>query len=125
MIQGASTGGYVIASGKQYAVREVVSWTAKAIGITIKFEGSGVDEGGIVANIDPSVELAVSVGDVLVRVEPRYFRPSEVETLLGDATRAAKELNWIPEISAEDMCREMVREDIKLARQARLLNTQE
>jgi len=116
MLQGSKPEDYVIATGKQYSVRDFVVWAAKAIGITMRFEGSGVDEIGIVADINSRTDMKISVGDILVRVEPRYYRPSEVESLLGDASRAAKELHWTPEISAEDMCREMVEEDLKIAR---------
>jgi len=75
----------------------------------------------VVENISDESDLKLGVGDVIVRVDPRYFRPAEVETLLGDATRAKEELQWIPEITAEDMCREMVTADLSQARKHRLL----
>ncbi len=121
MLQQANAVDYVIATGKQYSVRDFVSWSAAALGITLSYEGSGVDEVGIVSSIASDADVKVNVGDVLVRVDPRYFRPAEVETLLGDASRANKELGWMPEITAEDMCREMVEADLNQARKHRLL----
>lgn len=121
MLQQDEAVDYVIATGKQYSVREFVSWSADGLGITLKFEGEGMNEVGIVESIADDADVTVSVGDVVVRVDPRYFRPAEVETLLGDATRAKNELNWIPEITAEDMCREMVVADLNQARKMRLL----
>lgn len=121
MLQQSEAVDYVIATGKQYSVRDFVRWSAEALGITLKFEGEGVDEVGVVENISDESDLKLGVGDVIVRVDPRYFRPAEVETLLGDATRAKEELQWIPEITAEDMCREMVTADLSQARKHRLL----
>jgi GDPmannose 4,6-dehydratase len=112
---------YVIATGKQYSVRNFVAWSADALGITLRFEGQGVDEVGIVEAIADDADVTVNVGDVLVRVDERYFRPAEVETLLGDASRAKNELQWVPEITVEDMCREMVVADLSQARKLRLL----
>jgi len=121
MLQQEKPVDYVIATGTQYSVREFVSWSAHAIGITLRFEGDGVDEIGIVESIADDSDVRVNVGDVLVRVDPRYFRPAEVETLLGDPSRARNELSWIPEISTEDMCHEMVKADLDQAKKYRLL----
>lgn len=121
MLQQEEAVDYVIATGKQYSVRDFVSWSANGLGITLKFEGAGVNEIGIVESIEEGADVTVNVGDVIVRVDTRYFRPAEVETLLGDATRAKDELNWMPEITAEDMCREMVAADLSQARKLRLL----
>lgn len=121
MLQQDSPVDYVIATGKQYSVRDFVRWSAQALGITLEFEGQGVDEVGVVTAIDADADVKVSVGDVVVRVDPRYFRPAEVETLLGDASLAKNNLQWIPEITAEDMCREMVEADLNQARKLRLL----
>ena len=112
---------YVIATGKQYTVREFVTWTANFLGIDIEFKGSGVDEVGVVSRITGELAPKVSVGQEIIKIDPRYFRPAEVETLLGDSTKAKLELGWEPEISAQEMCKEMVEEDLKAARRLALL----
>lgn len=112
---------YVIATGKQYSVREFITWTANALGIDIEFRGSGVDEIGVVARVSGKLAPCVAAGQEIVKIDKRYFRPSEVETLLGDPSRAKDELGWEPEISAQDMCKEMVAEDHKTARRMALL----
>ena len=112
---------FVIATGKQYSVREFISWSAKELGITLRFEGEGVDETAIVETVDGDMAPAVAPGDVIVRIDPRYFRPAEVETLLGDPTRAKERLGWVPQITAQEMCAEMVAEDLKVARRHVLL----
>ena len=89
----------------------------------MNFKGSGVDEQGVVAKVDPSIAPSVKVGDVLVRVDPRYFRPTEVETLLGDPSKAKQKLGWVPEITVQEMCKEMVETDLAQARQHALLKT--
>ena len=121
MLQQEQPEDFVIATGVQYSVRQFIEWTARNLGMTLHFEGTGVNERGIVAAVAGDQAPAVEVGDTVVRVDPRYFRPSEVETLLGDPTKALETLGWVPEISAQDMCAEMVREDLKLARQHALL----
>ncbi|HAE75406.1 MAG TPA: GDP-mannose 4,6-dehydratase, partial [Alphaproteobacteria bacterium] len=98
-----------------------ITWSAAELGITLKFEGEGTSEEGIVAAVDGDLAPAVSVGDTIVRVDPRYFRPAEVETLLGDPTKAKEKLGWVPEITAQEMCAEMVAEDLKTARRFALL----
>ena len=112
---------FVIATGKQYSVREFIRWSAAELGISLRFEGTGVDEVGIVDSVTGSDAPAVSVGDVIVRVDPRYFRPAEVETLLGDPTKAKQKLGWEPEITAQEMCAEMVAADLKAAKRHALL----
>lgn len=112
---------FVIATGQQYSVREFVTWTAAELGIALRFENSDTQEIGIVDSVGVDNELAVKPGDVVVRVDPRYFRPTEVESLLGDASRAREKLNWKPTISTRDMCREMVQEDLKSAKRQELL----
>ena len=107
---------FVIATGVQYSVRQFIEWSAKELGITLSFEGEGVDEIGVVTAIHGNKAQSLNVGDVVVRVDPRYFRPAEVETLLGDPTCAKKKLGWEPEITAQEMCSEMVAEDLKVAR---------
>lgn len=121
MLQQEHPEDFVIATGVQYSVREFISWSAKELGITLRFEGQGVEEQAIVERIEGDCAPAVKVGDVLVRVDPRYFRPAEVETLLGDPSKAKNKLGWVPEISAQEMCAEMVREDLKVAQRHALL----
>jgi GDPmannose 4,6-dehydratase len=87
----------------------------------LRFEGTGVDEIGVVDTITGNKAAALKPGDVVVRIDPRYFRPAEVETLLGDPTKARELLGWVPEITAQDMCAEMVAEDLKTARRHALL----
>ena len=112
---------FVIATGVQYSVREFVRWSAAELGITLRFEGQGLEEQGVVEHIAGDNAPALKVGDVIVRVDPRYFRPAEVETLLGDPSKAKEVLGWVPEISVQEMCSEMVREDLKVARRHALL----
>lgn len=112
---------FVIATGVQYSVREFIAWTARELGITLEFTGKGVDEIATVAAIEGDLAPALKVGDVVMRIDPRYFRPSEVETLLGDPSKAKQKLGWVPEITAQQMCAEMVAEDHKSARRVALL----
>ena len=112
---------YVIATGVQYSVREFIRWSAGELGITLCFEGEGVDEQAIVEQVDPDVSPGVRPGDVIMRIDPGYFRPAEVETLLGDAGKARRELGWAPEITVQEMCAEMIAEDLKAARQKAFL----
>jgi len=121
MLQQEEPEDFVIATGVQYSVREFVTWSAAELGIELEFEGEGVDEVGRVAAVRGDAAPAVSQGDVIVRVDPRYFRPAEVETLLGDPTKAKEKLGWVPEITAQEMCAEMVQEDLKVARRHALL----
>jgi GDPmannose 4,6-dehydratase len=112
---------FVIATGKQYSVREFITWSAAELGITLEFSGEGVAEVGTVAAVTGDKAPAVKPGDVLLRIDPRYFRPAEVETLLGDPTKAKKDLGWVPEITAQEMCAEMVADDLRTARRHALL----
>jgi GDPmannose 4,6-dehydratase len=121
MLQQDQPEDFVIATGLQYSVREFIVWSARELGIELDFQGSGVDEQGVVTSVSGDRAPSVKVGDVLVRVDPRYFRPAEVETLLGDPTKAKEKLGWVPEITAQEMCREMVAEDLKTARRHALL----
>jgi GDPmannose 4,6-dehydratase len=123
MLQQDAPEDFVIATGVQYSVRQFIVWTAQELGISLSFRGSGVDEQGIVTAVDSQVSPAVKVGDVLVKVDPRYFRPTEVETLLGDPTKAKQKLGWVPEITVQEMCKEMVATDLAQARQHALLKT--
>lgn len=123
MLQQDTPTDYVIATGEQYSVRQFVTWTAAALGITLRFEGQGVEERGIVETIDPGTETTLSPGDVIVRVDPRYFRPAEVETLLGDPTRAARDLGWAPHIGIHELVNEMVAADLDEAERLAFLKT--
>ena len=121
MLQQEVAEDFVIATGVQYSVREFIRWTAEELGVGLRFEGEGVEERAVVETADPARAPALKPGDVVVRVDPRYFRPAEVETLLGDPTRAREKLGWVPEITARQMCAEMVAEDLKAARRHALL----
>ena len=115
MLQQEQPEDFVIATGVQYSVRQFIEWSALELGVTIEFEGQGVEEKGIVAAIEGDKTPALTVGDVIVQIDPRYFRPTEVETLLGDPTKAKQRLGWTPEITVQEMCAEMVIEDLKVA----------
>jgi GDPmannose 4,6-dehydratase len=122
MLQQDHAEDFVIATGKQISVREFVAMTAREAGITLEFTGTGVAEiATVVAVTDASKAPSVKVGDVIVRIDPRYFRPAEVETLLGDPAKAKEKLGWEPEITVEEMCAEMVASDLDTARQHALL----
>ena len=121
MLQQDVADDFVIATGVQYSVREFIKWTAAEIGLTLSFEGEGINEIGIVNSIEGDKAPALSPGDVILRIDPRYFRPAEVETLLGDPTKAKEKLGWVPNITAQEMCAEMVREDFRAAKRHSLL----
>ena len=121
MLQQDEAKDYVIATGKQYSVREFITWSASALGIDIEFKGKGLDEVGVVIDISDNLAPMVSLGQEIVKIDPRYFRPAEVDTLLGDPTKAKAELGWEPEITAQEMCKEMVEQDRKAAQRLALL----
>lgn len=128
MLQQAEPRDYVIATGHQISVRQFVEVAASELGLRIEWQGSGVDEVGVVRDDSPCLTIAgeeaypgFKAGKPIVRVDARYYRPTEVETLLGDASRAAAELGWTPRISVEQMCNEMVRADLAAARQEALI----
>ena len=121
MLQQDEPKDYVIASGKQYTVREFVEWSARELDIEISFEGNGVDEVGIVSNVNGISSEYLSKGDVICKVDKKYFRPAEVETLLGDPSLAKKELGWEPKISAQELCKEMIARDLEDANKKLLL----
>jgi GDPmannose 4,6-dehydratase len=121
MLQQEQPEDFVIATGVQYSVRQFIEWSAAELGITLSFEGQGVDEIAVVSAVAGDKASALKVGDVIVRVDPRYFRPAEVETLLGDPTKAKQKLGWVPEITVQEMCAEMVTEDLKAAQRHALL----
>jgi GDPmannose 4,6-dehydratase len=121
MLQNEQPEDFVIATGVQYSVRQFIEWSAAELGVTLHFEGQGVAEQGVVAAIEGEKAPALKVGDVVVKVDPRYFRPTEVETLLGDPSKAKEKLGWVPEFTVQEMCAEMVATDINEARRVALL----
>ena len=122
MLQQDQPDDFVIATGQQYSVRQFIQWSAQHLGFELQFEGEGVDEIGRVERVlNKSNAKAIKPGQVVVRVDPRYFRPTEVETLLGDPSKAKDKLGWEPVITTEEMCAEMVAEDLKEARKMALL----
>jgi GDPmannose 4,6-dehydratase len=122
MLQQETPEDFVIATGKQFSVRDFICWTAEELGIKLEFQGEAEAEKGVVCKIlDPKKSPGVKLGQEVVRVDPRYYRPTEVETLLGDPTKAKEKLDWQPTISAREMCSEMVMEDLQEARKQALL----
>jgi GDPmannose 4,6-dehydratase len=109
MLQQEQAEDFVIATGVQYSVRQFINWTAEALGMPLRWEGEGVNE------------VAYCNHKPVVRIDPRYFRPTEVETLLGDPTKAKQKLGWTPEITVQEMCKEMVADDLAAARRTALL----
>ena len=123
MLQQDQPEDFVIATGEQFSVRQFVEWSASELGISVRFEGNGVNEMVVVEAVNGDDAPAVKPGAVIARVDPRYFRPTEVETLLGDPGKAKERLGWTPEISARQMCAEMVECDLAIARQNSLLRS--
>lgn len=121
MLQQEQPEDFVIATGQQFSVRQFIQWSAQELGIYLRFEGEGVDEIAVVEQIIGNIATGLKVGDIIVRVDARYFRPTEVETLLGEPQKAKEKLGWIPEITVQEMCKEMVLEDLKLAQRNALL----
>jgi GDPmannose 4,6-dehydratase len=122
MLQQENPEDFVIATGLQYSVRQFIEWSAKELGITLKFEGEGTNEKGVVVALNSDNDApALNIGDVIVEVDERYFRPAEVETLLGDPSNAKQKLGWEPEITVQEMCAEMVAEDLSIAKRHALL----
>ncbi len=123
MLQQDKPEDFVIATGKQISVREFVRMAALNAGITLNFSGEGLNEFATVTSITGDNAPSINVGDIIVRVDKRYFRPAEVETLLGDPSKAKAKLGWEPEITVEQMCAEMVRSDLEKAKQHAILKT--
>ena len=123
MLQQDKPQDFVIATGVQYTVREFINWSALELGITLEFSGAGVDEVATIVEVSGTDIPGVKVGDIVVRIDPAYFRPAEVETLLGDPTKAKEVLGWVPEITAQEMCAEMVRSDLIEAKKYALLRS--
>lgn len=121
MLQQEQPEDFVIATGVQYSVRQFIEWSAAELGIKLRFEGQGVDEVAVIDSITGDKAPALKSGQIIVRVDPRYFRPTEVETLLGDPSKAKAKLGWTPEITVQQMCSEMVAADLQAAKQHALL----
>jgi GDPmannose 4,6-dehydratase len=121
MLQQDQADDFVIATGVQYSVRQFIQWSAEELGVTLKFDGKGVNETASVAAIKGDKAPGLKVGDVVVKIDPRYFRPTEVETLLGDPSKAKAKLGWMPEITVQQMCTEMVAADLEEAQKHALL----
>ena len=121
MLQQPQADDFVIATGVQYSVRQFIAWSAEELGVTLKFEGQGVGETATVSAIKGDKAPGLKVGDVVVKIDPRYFRPTEVETLLGDPSKAKAKLGWTPEITVQQMCAEMVATDLEEAKKHALL----
>ena len=124
MLQQNQPDDFVIATGKQISVRDFVRLSASELGLELEFQGEGIEEvAAVVSSIVGDMAPALSLGDVVIRVNPRYFRPAEVETLLGDPSKAKELLGWVPEITLEEMCAEMVANDLNEAKQKSLLKS--
>jgi GDPmannose 4,6-dehydratase len=123
MLQQDHAEDFVIATGVQHSVREFITWAAADLGVVLRFQGRGVEERGVVESVSGDKAPALKPGDTLVAIDPRYFRPAEVETLLGDPSRAKTKLGWMPEIGAREMCAEMVAEDLRAAQRMALLRS--
>jgi GDPmannose 4,6-dehydratase len=120
MLQQSQAEDFVIATGVQYSVRQFVQFAAEELGIGIRFEGEGAEEVGIVGSVTDT-DRKIAVGDVIVKVDPRYFRPTEVETLLGDPTKAKEKLGWTPQTSLRQLVKEMVEADFTAAQRDSLV----
>ena len=126
MLQQDKPDDFVIATGVQYSVRQFIEWTSQALGMRLRWEGEGINEVGYWTNVAESVSggearQSMSPEFPVVRIDPRYFRPTEVEALLGDPTKAKEKLGWVPEITVREMCAEMVQADLKEAKRHALL----
>jgi GDPmannose 4,6-dehydratase len=121
MLQQDKPDDFVIATGVQYSVRQFIVWSAAELGIELGFVGSGINEVALIKSIRGDKAPAMKVGDTVVKIDPRYFRPTEVETLLGDPSKAKKILGWTPEITVQEMCSEMISCDLEEARRHALL----
>jgi GDPmannose 4,6-dehydratase len=121
MLQQDKADDFVIATGVQFSVRQFIQWSAEELGITLKFAGDGINETATVAVIEGDKAPGLRVGDVIVKIDPHYFRPTEVETLLGDPSKAKAKLGWVPEITVQQLCSEMVAADLEEAKKHSLL----
>jgi GDPmannose 4,6-dehydratase len=121
MLQQDKPEDFVIATGIQFTVREFIIRSAKQLGITLRFEGNAESEKAIVVTVDGEKAPALKIGDVIIQIDPRYYRPTEVETLLGDPKKAKEKLGWVPEITLDQMIVEMIANDLDQAKQHALL----
>jgi GDPmannose 4,6-dehydratase len=121
MLQQDKPEDFVIATGQQISVRDFIERAAAHLGITLAWHGEGIDEIGVVAAVEGLAVETIKIGDQIVRIDPRYFRPAEVETLLGDPSKAKAKLGWVPEITIDQLITEMVEHDLIQARQHTLL----
>ena len=121
MLQQDKPEDFVIATGMQHTVRQFIEWSALELGVSLRFEGEGVNEKAIVAKKEGDNAPALEVGNVIMQIDPRYFRPTEVETLLGDPAKAKEMLGWSPEITVREMCKEMLAYDLLEAKQQAFL----
>jgi GDPmannose 4,6-dehydratase len=121
MLQQDQPEDFVIATGHQYTVRQFIEWSAAELGVTLKFQGDGVNEVASVVDIQGDHAPALKLGQIIVKIDPRYFRPTEVETLLGDPGKAKQKLGWVPEITVQEMCKEMISNDLGEAKRQALL----
>ena len=121
MLQQDTPDDFVVATGLQHSVRDFICWSAAELGLTLRFEGKGLAEVAVVEQIEGDNAPALKVGDVIVKIDPRYFRPAEVESLLGDPSKAKAKLGWVPEVTVQEMCAEMVAADLEEAKQHALL----
>ena len=122
MLQQKEAKDFVIATGVQFSVRDFIIWSAANLGLTLRFEGKGVKEFAVVEKVEGNNAKNIKVDDVIIKVDKKYFRPTEVDSLIGDATLAREELGWEPEITPQEMCSEMVLEDLKVAKRIAFLN---
>lgn len=121
MLQQDNPDDFVIATGLQFSIRQFIHWSAAELGVTIKFEGEGLSEIGTVESISGSIATSLEIGQIIIRVSEKYFRPTEVESLLGDPAKAKAVLGWAPEITVQEMCKEMVEADLSVAQKNKLL----
>ena len=126
MLQQDKPEDFVIATGQQISVRDFVILSAKEIGIELVFKNDGLEEIGIISGINDTHEHQnLKTGDIIVRVDEKYFRPTEVDSLLGNAAKAEEKLGWKPEINIQELCAEMMLEDLKHAKNLALIKGQE
>ncbi|MBD9680003.1 GDP-mannose 4,6-dehydratase [Pseudomonas sp. PDM18] len=121
MLQQEKPNDYVIATGRQYSVRQFIELSLKELDVTIEWQGEAEEEIGVVTSVANAAVTGMKAGDVIVRVDARYYRPTEVETLLGDPAKAKSDLGWVPKISFEELVAEMITEDLKLAQRDALV----
>ncbi|MBT1062879.1 GDP-mannose 4,6-dehydratase [Bowmanella sp. Y26] len=121
MLQQSQPEDFVIATGQQYSVRQFILWAAAELGVQLRFEGQGIEEIAVVESITGDCAPALKPGDIVVRIDPKYFRPAEVETLLGDASKAKEKLGWQPKIDVRSLCEEMTRHDLVEAQRVAFL----